>query len=1162
MFRESAQVVIDLAKEYAAGSASTELALGPLLAAVAERADALQMVGECLAIPLADLRKRFPTKLSKSPFSGRLPLADPTRKLLAIAKYLCEQVPDRSQPGLVDLRHLAGAVAASPDACKELGTPPAELDRVVTILAEWYDPGLTTPGLDQLTERLRDLRTKLLSRICGQDHAVHTFIDGLFSAEVLAQADKERRAPRAVFVFAGPPGVGKTLLAELGAANLDQPFKRFDMSAYADNLQADGLIGYPKTYHGAQPGVLTDFVEKNPNAILLFDEIEKSHLNVIHYFLQILDAGQLEDKHTQKTVKFRDTIIIFTTNAGRRLYERPNETGVLKANDAFHRRTILDALAAETHPTTGQPLFPAAICSRLATGHAILFNHHRVTDLDRIVKSELARVSKLLETQYRKQVSLDDRVSMCLVLREGPRSDARTVRAQAEQFVKTQMFAFCRLFKSDHLAAALSHVDRITFGLELTGTGMDPEMKALLEPPEVVRVLFVGSADLAEFYIESVKSVEWFSAQSTAEALEILAHQEVDLVVLDLWMGRESSSIGASRCFDHLPSTSRALDLGQEALKKIHDRLPGLPVYLLSFIPATAHERGRVIDEELMVACVFGGGARGMIETRFHGQEQPGWEGARDDLARQLVELGQKARTEAKVERLADERKILSFEAVPRLNAADRELCMVLRNFRLVRALAAADVGEVLDDVERPRTRLSDVVGARAAKEELAFCVDYLKDPRRFAALGLKPPRGVLLHGPPGTGKTMLARAVAGESSVAFLQASASSFITKWQGSGPENIRNLFARARRYAPSILFIDEIDAIGKTRTGEVTSQASEATLNALLTEMDGFGTLPPGRPIFVMAATNFGVDGQEGRSETQSRALDPALVRRFSRAILVDLPDREAREAYFRTRLEGRADTTISEKMIQLISEWSSGMSIANLDMVLEAASRHSINTKGGLTDAHLESAFETLRFGEVRKANRQAVLRTARHEAGHTVLYWLSGRWPLYVTVVSRGSHGGYMAPAREDSDASAAWTRDDLLSEIRVSLGGRAAELMFYGEGAGMSAGASSDLERASSIALSMVARFGMDPGFGVLAAHVASSQVGAFGNSQIVDLARQILSTEMDNAVKLLATNRPHIEALVAQLVYRERLTRDELKEILPPAEEPRASDIRVLTT
>ncbi|NUQ66365.1 MAG: AAA family ATPase [Pirellulales bacterium] len=1154
MFTDKSQAVIDLAKGYAFSGGSAVLDMAAVVAAMVGQPEANVLLAECFKVKPNDLREACPERPEPSTCPGKLPLAEPVRALLGSAKALAEQVPDRIHPGLINVHHLVGAVATSREACEVVRQSPITTDAAAGLLASWQERDAQAPRLDELTERLRRLRTELMAKVFGQDHAIHAFVEDLFNAEVMAAADIQRKRPRALFVFAGPPGVGKTFLAELGASHLERPFKRFDMSAYSGHEQSQDLVGWAKSYRGAHPGHLTEFVEKNPNAVLLFDEIEKAHLNTIHLFLQLLDAGTLEDKFHERDVAFRDTTIIFTTNAGRKLYDQPNSSGVHGKNAAFHRKTILDALENETDPRTGQPFFPAAICSRMATGYPVLFNHLGVNELERVVRAELDRVAALLQLQYYKRVTFDDLVPMCLVLKEGARADARTLCAQAGTFLKNELFKFCQLFKSERLEEAFDAIDGIHLGLDGRPSDFEPAVADLFEQQERPAVLLIADADLTALYRENVTEVDWRFSSTADDALELLAEQEFDMVLLDLWVGGSAAGPAMTmRQFDHVPAAARGLGVGQELLRKIRDRLPNMPVYLLSLGESEGDYEGEgSIDEELFLACVRGGGARGMIVSSFIDGMVPGWQQHRDRLAARMIDTCKRLHREKSAARMGQERKTLSFDTAPRMDPEDRRLSIRLRNLRFARAIAAADAGEVLEDVERPRTRFDDVIGADGAKEELKFFIDYLKNPRRFAALGLKPPKGVLLHGPPGTGKTMLARAMAGESDVAFLSASASSFVTIWQGSGPQNVRDLFGRARRYAPAIIFIDEIDAIGRTRTGGAGgAEATENTLNALLTEMDGFTSPTADRPVFILAATNFEVESEDpsgtGRS---SRTLDPALVRRFSRAILVDLPDRSAREKYLALRLIGRSACNVPKEIIKLIAERSSGMSIANLESIIETAARQAAKTGSELTGRLLEEAFETVRFGDARPRVPEAVKRTACHEAGHTILYWLSGRWPAYVTIVARGDHGGYMAPSADDLEQRGSQTRDELLARIRVSLGGRAAELAIYGPAAGLSTGASADLEHATNIARQMVCRYGMDDQFGLLVTPELMKYEGALSSPmylRVNEITSKILKEQMDLTASLLGDNRRYLEAVTQALVEKERLTADELQQIMP---------------
>ena len=410
--------------------------------------------------------------------------------------------------------------------------------------------------------------------------------------------------------------------------------------------------------------------------------------------------------------------------------------------------------------------------------------------------------------------------------------------------------------------------------------------------------------------------------------------------------------------------------------------------------------------------------------------------------------------------------------------------------------------------------------------------VDWLRNPRRYAALGVRPPKGLLLTGPPGTGKTMLARALAGESDVAFLVASGTDFVTIWQGSGPQNIRNLFTRARRYAPSIVFIDELDAIGKRRVGMAGGgRAEESTLNALLTEMDGFGS-PSLRPVVLLAATNL------------VEALDEALLRRFDRVIEVPPPDRAARNAYLRHELLNRQLSQVSEGVIDSIAGRSAGMTIADLRRIVNEAAVMAAREGCALTDAIVEEAFEKIRMGEAKRTpDAETLERIARHEAGHALIGWLTGSPPVQVTIVGRGSAGGYVE--REAQEDKIIYTRRELEEMICQAMGGRAAELLYYGDADGLSSGVASDLRNATRWADRMIREFGMSEEMGQVFFDSRLMQDGPLA-VKVREAAERIVRAQLDNALGILKENREALDLLSRELLSKNRLTRPDLERIL----------------
>lgn len=370
-------------------------------------------------------------------------------------------------------------------------------------------------------------------------------------------------------------------------------------------------------------------------------------------------------------------------------------------------------------------------------------------------------------------------------------------------------------------------------------------------------------------------------------------------------------------------------------------------------------------------------------------------------------------------------------------------------------------------DKKANRVRFSDVAGAEEEKQELVEVVEFLKDPRRFSELGARIPAGVLLEGPPGTGKTLLAKAVAGEAGVPFYSISGSDFVEMFVGVGASRVRDLFETAKKNAPAIIFIDEIDAVGRQRGAGMGGghDEREQTLNQLLVEMDGFGG---NEGVIVIAATN------------RSDVLDPALLRpgRFDRQILVGRPDVKGREAIL--RVHARNKPLADDVDLKVVAQQTPGFAGAELENVLnEAALVAARRNKKKIDASDIDEAEDRVIAGPAKKdrvISKREREMVAYHEAGHTIVGLVLSRARIVhkVTIIPRGRAGGYMiALPKEDQMLM---TKDDMFEQIVGLLGGRTAEEIVFNV---QSTGASNDFEQATALARSMVTEYGMSDKLG-----------------------------------------------------------------------------------
>lgn len=468
------------------------------------------------------------------------------------------------------------------------------------------------------------------------------------------------------------------------------------------------------------------------------------------------------------------------------------------------------------------------------------------------------------------------------------------------------------------------------------------------------------------------------------------------------------------------------------------------------------------------------------------------------------------------------------------------------------RAMSFGQSQARMQDERKKKVTFNDVAGVKEAKEELKEVVEFLKYPQKFLQLGARIPKGVLLLGSPGVGKTLLARAVAGEANVPFFHMSGSEFVEMFVGVGASRVRDLFKKAKRHAPCIIFIDEIDAVGRQRGAGLggSHDEREQTLNQILVEMDGFDT---DTNVIVIAATN------------RPDVLDPALLRpgRFDRQVVIDPPDISDREQILSVHSKGKP--LAGDVNLRKIAERTAGFSGADLaNLINEAAILAARLNQKQITELNLKEAIEKVMLGPERKSHilsKKEKEITAYHEGGHAlVASVLPNSDPVHkVSVISRGRAAGYtMKVPSEDKHLH---TKAEFLDDIAVSLGGYAAEKLIFGE---LTTGASNDLKVATNMARRLVTAYGMSESLGpitfgdqhemvFLGREISehrnySEEVAAKIDSEV----SKIMKEGYERALKVLADHRDKLDLISQKLIEKETLEQEEyeklISDVIPP--------------
>ena len=918
----------------------------------------------------------------------------------------------------------------------------------------------------QLVELEREL-----TKIQGQEYACQCVKELLFGVN----HQSHEKGLGGCFVFAGGPAVGKTMLAETIAKCLKRPFLRIDMSTKNDKESSVfELFGIHPSYKSAEEGELTGFVKNNPVSVVLLDECEKAHPNVLNALLQMFERGETEDKFTKKLVNFRDAIVIITTNVGKDIYD--GEIGKYIFS-SVSPSTIQKALETEINPVTDKPFFTPALVSRFFSGKVIMFNKLRPEVIHKIVTRDIEERAGFYESLYGIKISLDpSELAKLLILNQGENADIRSL-LKASKEVLAQCMS-CGVEAATDKGAPLLF-DRVS--LEISTEDASGEARELFECKTKSRLLlYCGDTEMTSCESDRVETL----VVNEETDLRSLGELDITAAVINV---DENKSPFVRRLFDRL---AKELEVptyvySNKSVGRSHFYYYVKNGATQCYSPVLSKER----VEDFVKGIIEGLDLSNITGTLFRSCKVVEYE--------------------------------VDYEYEEKSGA-----CATLHGLKVGTAMDPRHGSGFVDRGQIPNVKYKDIIGADSAKAELQIASRYVSGYKRYLRQGVRIPRGILLEGEPGTGKTMLAKAFASEAGIPFIQKNATEFLIKWVGDGAKAIRELFKTARRYSPCVVFIDEIDVIARSRSNS-GAEHTHSLVNAFLSEMDGFANRND-RPVFVIYATNF--SSKKGESY-----LDSAFLRRFDKRITVELPSAPQREEFLKKALS-RVDNSVPTQVISQLAKRTVGWSLADLGLVVQNAIRKYEDKNGllGVDSDHLIEELESFSDGEKRTRNEQEIRKTAVHEAGHALVGAYLGIPPVHTTIVSRGSFGGYVYTADEEKTC---YTKKELLNKICMALAGRAAECLEYGED-GINTGAASDIKQASSLVRSMLFDYGMDGGLLYFEREKE--------NDSFIKRAQEILSQQYEASKTILTENREKLLSLADALVSKNSLSQEEIEEIL----------------
>jgi ATP-dependent metalloprotease FtsH len=923
----------------------------------------------------------------------------------------------------------------------------------------------------------KQLADRLNQKVIGQHSAVHSLYQGY-----LANNTQSNQGPRLIYTFAGPSGVGKTYLAQSFSKLLNQfehsgyVFNTFNMEHYCDERDVAKLFGSGKQYTDASLGLLTSKVRAQPRQILLFDEIEKAHPRVIQSLLTLLDSGIAKDQTSDEQISFSQCIVIFTTNLGQELLEK---------NTQNHRVNVFDMLRKAQDPANKTKLSYEFV-NRLAKGYPVLFEQLKTNHLVRLAEKE---VTKHSQQHQAVQYNWPDNITSFMLQSIAPEVTARQISTVVGKLQSSILQKSTSYFTEN--------IEQVVFDVKVT------ESKTTLSKTNPNILLLDDDAALFDNIKAIVSDSQVALCHNVSQLSAMLLEHRPEALLIDIETIDNNST------------------LFEQILADIQQLNPKLPLF-------TYRVKAKQLD-------TF---ANSIVTDNCHDIREHFTlvlDKLADKFPAMLKRIQYYIQLEHDLSSMIKRNESLAYRCYVKPNETAFEVSF--NNLSRQRLIHSDDLTSDLFAHSLPENNFNDVIGLERAKKRLTEVVGWLKSPQKLANFGIKLPSGFLFAGPPGTGKTLLAKALAGECGLPFFSVSAAELSSPVVGGTTENIKKLFATARKYAPAIVFIDEIDAIARQRTNnsDTAAQNSNLAVNALLTEMDGF--TPKSEPVFVLAATNL------------PQLLDSAVTRpgRFDETIYCDLPNKQARAFFFELFANKHQLSWSASELKQLVSS-SQGMSSAEIEQVLREAIYQAVGDEKALSCQHIKQSMIRIVYGSPSnhiRLSKEEKRRTAYHEAAHLLAYKLL--FPKqridFVTIEPRNQALGFVATCAAEEYES--YSKVTVMNKLQVLLAGRVAEKLCSGSVEEISTGASNDIEKATQLAMHAIYEGGIEPSVGP----INIAMITKFEESDLLATAQLAVKQWLEDAEQkteqLLTSNYPQLALVAEALLDKESLLADEINQL-----------------